>query len=240
VAKNYYLILGISPAATLDEIKSAYRRRAREYHPDRFGADPRPFLDVQEAYAVLSSPAHRQAYDRRMRDIRKRTAAGAAPESLRFKQSAAEPTRSPESRSEFGEASLLHSFRTSYPSFDELFDRLWLNFRDIGHPKAEAPEALHLEFLLTPDEAARGGQVRLMVPAEARCPTCGGCGGVGLYECWRCAGEGKIAGEFPMTLAFPAGTYDGYEAAIPLDRFGIRNLYLSVRFRTSRTGGDES
>ncbi|MFH1574811.1 MAG: DnaJ domain-containing protein [Acidobacteriota bacterium] len=240
MASNYYFILGVAPGATLDEIKSAYRRRAREYHPDQFGADIQPFLDVQEAYAVLSSPAHRTAYDRRLRDVRKHVVTGSAPESLGFRKSAAEPLKPPHPQADLGEASLLQSFRTIHPSFDEIFDRLWRNIAGIARPKAEMPEDLRIEFLLTPDEARRGGHVRLMMPARADCPTCNGSGALGLYECWRCAGEGSISGGFPVTVAFPAGISDGYELAIPLDHLGIRNLFLTVCFRISRAAEESN
>jgi Ca-activated chloride channel homolog len=65
--KDYYATLGISPSATEEEIKRAYRQQARRYHPDS-RTDPTStvlFHDVQQAYAVLSDPARRQAYDRR-------------------------------------------------------------------------------------------------------------------------------------------------------------------------------
>ena len=63
-AKSYYAILGILPTATADEVKTAYRRREKKYHPDRFGEDSSPFLEVQEAYGVSSDPNDRRCYDR--------------------------------------------------------------------------------------------------------------------------------------------------------------------------------
>jgi len=62
----YYRVLGVSKTATPEEIKSAYRRLAKIYHPDR-GADPdteKKFKEIQKAYAVLSDPAKRAQYDR--------------------------------------------------------------------------------------------------------------------------------------------------------------------------------
>ena len=74
------------------------------------------------------------------------------------------------------------------------------------------------------------------MPARAVCPTCRGFGGVGFYECARCAGEGAISGEMPVTVAFPPGLVKDHAVMIPLDRFGIHNLHLTVLFRP--TGGD--
>ncbi len=64
--KNYYKILGVSENAGEEEIKQAYRRLAKEYHPDRRGGDKAAeerFKEISEAYSVLSDPQRRQEYD---------------------------------------------------------------------------------------------------------------------------------------------------------------------------------
>ena len=58
-----YEILGVPQNATTDDIKKAYRKLAREHHPDK-GGDPEKFKKVQEAYEVLSDPEKRQNFDR--------------------------------------------------------------------------------------------------------------------------------------------------------------------------------
>lgn len=62
---TYYQLLQVSSQATSEQIKQAYRRLARKYHPDVAGEDGRDrFLKINEAYQVLSNPLQRREYDR--------------------------------------------------------------------------------------------------------------------------------------------------------------------------------
>ena len=208
MARNYYLILGIGTDASPENIKAAFRQRALELHPDKSGMNSSPFIEAQEAYATLSDPGRRRAYDRQLR------------------QSPVEPV------TELHDISL-DQFGTYSPSFDELFDRLWSNFLGANQPKSETLESLTLEVILDPEEARTEGRVRVEMPAQVACPTCAGHGHVAGYECWRCAGRGGLAGEYPVDIEYPPGIRDGYVMRLPLQRFGIHNFYLTVQFRVS-------
>ncbi|MFA6094766.1 MAG: molecular chaperone DnaJ [Candidatus Paceibacterota bacterium] len=61
--KNYYDILGIQKGSSKDEIKTAFRKLAHKYHPDKDGGDEAKFKEVSEAYSILSDDKKRQEYD---------------------------------------------------------------------------------------------------------------------------------------------------------------------------------
>jgi DnaJ-class molecular chaperone len=227
MAKSYFAILGIPPNATVDEIRSAYRRLAKEFHPDHYEGSSERFRDIQEAYSVLGNSRRRREYEQsiRKRPIKTPLRPNTYPEP--------EPLIPEENPVDIGEVSPVRSFQSFTPSFDEIFDWLWSNFSDLAPPKSGRVQNLTLEVTLTPEQARRGGNARIMVPAQAICPTCHGHGGVGLYECLRCAGEGAISGEMTVSVAFPPGLTKDHAVMIPLDRFGIPNTHITVLFRST-------
>jgi DnaJ-class molecular chaperone len=234
--KNYYLILEVSSDATQEEIRAAYRRLAKELHPDYYEGNNQPFLALQEAYAALSDPARRRTYDRSLQaDRTTGTTSNTQAEPLRPPSPAPEPLI-PEKGSPFdlGRLSVTRSFRGYSPSFDEIFDHLWQNFSPT-HPKVQETKSLNVEVTITSLQAFRGGRVQLMIPARLTCPTCRGHGGVGFFECLRCAGVGVIEGEYPVTVPFPPGVSNNYAVELSLEQLGIQNLYLTVIFKVSDT-----
>ena len=230
MAKSYFAILGISADATADDIRTAYRRLAKEYHPDHYTGGSERFRDIQEAYSVLGNNRRRREYERSIRNVQLKTPI------RRPTYPAPEPLIPEEKPANLGEISPVRSFQSFTPSFDEIFDFLWSNYSSLGQPKSSRVENLTLEVTLTPEQARRGGNARIMVPAQAVCPTCRGYGGIGLYECSRCAGEGSIDGEMPVSVSFPPGLTRDHAVLVPLDRFGIRNVHITVLFRP--TGGN--
>ena len=234
MAKNYYLILGITEDASREDIRAAFRQRAMELHPDRSGMESGPFQEVQEAYSVLGDPERRRRYDRDYGDRRGRQGRGAEP--LVPERPPAEPFRPVEPARGFRDLSPLESFESFTPSFDELFERFWGNFEPWGRPKAERLESLTVEVVISPEEARFGSRVRVRIPARARCAECGGHGSVGFYECWHCEGRGALMTEYPVAVSVPPGTRDGDAVRIPLTQFGIENFYLTLLFRVSAVG----
>jgi DnaJ-class molecular chaperone len=113
---NYYETLGVSWNASGDEIHSAYRRLARQYHPDIAGSgSAEKFREVQQAYETLGQSSRRQAYDLSLRPASRPVHITIIPSRGSFSQ--AEPLVP--SRS-FGAA--------SFSGFDQIFDEVlrWL------------------------------------------------------------------------------------------------------------------
>jgi molecular chaperone DnaJ len=230
--KDYYLLLHLTPEASTEEIRSAYRRRALELHPDQSGSGSDPFLELQEAYTVLSDPARRARYDRKTETIPVHHADSSHYRTTKAGRGySAEPLTPVQPAGGFEDVALFRSFETFSPSFEEIFERLWSNFDLLTRPKEERLESLTVDVSLSPEEAFAGGAVHVMVPARAICPACRGRGSVGPYECWRCEGHGALTGEYPVMVSYPAGLQDDYTVRLSLDRFGIENFYLIVRFR---------
>ena len=234
MGKNYYLILGVTADANGDDIKSAFRRRARELHPDTAGGESGPFLELQEAYGVLSDPQRRRHYDREVHAVTiRRQPWGPVAEPLMRERHRGEIVVPPAPSGNLRKIPLTELFQRENPAFDELFDRWWSNFESLHRPKSEALESLTLEVLLSRAEAQFGGHLQVEVPARATCPACGGHGAMGGYACWHCQGRGVLVTVCPVTIPHPPGLRDGHTARLPLHRFGIENFYLTVLFRVS-------
>lgn len=235
--KNYYIILGIPSDSSQSEIKSAYRRLAKEFHPDYYGQST-PFLTIQEAYSVLSDPIRRRSYDDAVQEKRRLRNRAPVVEDYRTpsRHVEVEPLIPDDRPARSDEASLLRSFHSYGPSLESLTERWLRNFRETNHPKGERLENLTVVIQLSPEQAFHGGHVRLNVPVRLSCSGCNGRGAVGPYECWRCSGQGILSGEYPVIISYPAGITDNHSMQLSLERYGIRNLYLTVQFRISETG----
>jgi DnaJ-class molecular chaperone len=229
MSKNYYVILGVAADASGEDIKSAYRRRARELHPDTSGLACAPFQELQEAFSVLVDPQRRREYDR------KREVAAPASTFRGHEVRAVQPTRPPAEplRAPARAASLLRDFDRYGPSFEAIRDRFWRNFEPTPRPKSEHAEPLTVEVVLTPEEARYGGRVRLWVPSKMACGPCRGLGAVGPYICRRCEGQGSITAEKSLELQYPPGIRDLSAIRLPLANLGVHNLHLVALFRVA-------
>ncbi len=229
--KNYYIILGISTDSSQQEIKAAYRRLAKTFHPDIYGEQHSPFPAIQEAYDVLSDPRRRLDYDRQLQ-----------PRPVVRHQSAAEPLSTPGRV----DVELLAPRRPSVsgryrqpadfyqlhrPLFDTFIERL---FGDTGYRQHHAGRnraaPLTVDVALTARQAAYGGQLRLVLPARWLCPECGGCESGRSFSCRRCGSAGVIDGEVPVIISLPAGIGEGHSMTYSLEHLGAHHGAVTIRF----------
>ena len=153
--ENYYLILGVSQSESPAGIRARYRDLVRTLHPDVAGAQSTSaFQKIAEAYAVLATPLARRRHDAELA-----TWEGSPP---------VQGIGDPVAPGRWEPVSLFAEHLAVQPSFDALLERLFRNFTGIV-PKAERPEGLTFEVILTPDEAVRGVEVPIAVPRILSC-----------------------------------------------------------------------
>lgn len=229
MARDYYLILGIGADATPDQIKAAYRQRAKSVHPDHAGGSSEPFQDVQQAYEVLSDPARRKVYDDQL--------AGERRSRRRARQPEPEPLIPTGPRAPYRPAQDAFREPGASPLFQALFDSLWDEPDPWTLPRSGRDQDLHVEVDLTWEQARRGGHIQVWLPVQTPCPACyerGESGlflGWGLSACPHCRGSGVLEKAVPLSLSFSAGVPDGATARLPLDPLGIHHTSLVVHIR---------
>ena len=166
--KSLYDALGVSKTASQDEIKKAYRKLARQYHPDTNAGDKETeerFKEIQGAYDVLSDPEKRKKYD----------AFGAADGRAGF------PGGGGNFNFDFGDISDL------FGGFGDIFGR--------GQSRQRAGRGadLQAEVNLSFEDSLRGVETQIPVEAEVACRECGGSGGQpgsSPQVCPECKGRG--------------------------------------------------
>jgi molecular chaperone DnaJ len=191
--KDYYEILGVSRDATDKAIKKAYRKLAKQYHPDTYQGDKKEaedkFKEISEAYEVLIDSDKRAKYDQ----IGSRVAEDAfGPEGFDWSHF----THSQDVEDIFGSAIFESFFRSpSSPGFEGsggIFDTLYGGGEGIERAARGADVRLRLDITL--EEAARGIAKRIEVPMSRPCKACGGSGTRSGKSsvCPYCKGTGQV------------------------------------------------
>ena len=222
--KDYYRLLGISRKATTAQIKKAYHRMAKRFHPDHNPGDKAAenrFKDVNEAYEVLSDKRKRAQYDNILRYqatgfdfiermARKAQRQGAAGLDLdELKRMFTGKKRGKTSKGKKGAAEgkgtasegILDGLGINGFSdvLDIIFDKSGEESDKKEPKKATKGEDIHYSITVTASMAKKGGKAKLCIPVEESCNECKGSGakaGTKAPVCTDCKGRGQI----PQTL----------------------------------------
>jgi molecular chaperone DnaJ len=193
--KDFYSVLGLASNASPDEIKKAYRKLAKKYHPDANANDPKAgerFKEISEANTVLSDPEKRKQYD----EMRRLGAFDGGFGGF----GGARSTRGPGTRGATSQTINFQDFDIGgLGGLGDLFSSMFgggetrQSARQAGPEKGQTVEAtLDIPFRT----AARGGKVPIDLEVSEECPTCHGNGaapGASLRICPDCNGRGVIS-----------------------------------------------
>jgi len=253
VEQDYYELLGVGKGADDASIKAAYRRLAKEHHPDRKNGckeSESRFKAINEAYDVLKDPQKRAAYDRFGKAAFQNGGGGHDP---------------------FGNA--------GFEGFSDIFSTIFGEFMDPRGARQNAARGADLRYdlELSLEEAFTGAEKTISVDALARCTKCNGrgctasdncaracatCGGMGKVRaqqgffvvergcptcrgsgevisdpCRECQGEGRVIAKRSLSVKIPAGVDEGTRIRVAGEgEAGIRSaasgdLYLFVHMK---------
>jgi molecular chaperone DnaJ len=211
---DYYETLGVARKASADEIRKAYRKLARKFHPDLNPGDKSAeerFKNVQEAYDVLSDPKKRPMYDQ-YGFYSESGFPGAGPGGASGGPHPGMDFDGFDFSDYFSGATAGGGRRTETGSggFRDIFSQFFGGRGGAQPPQAEPEKGGDLEYVMDIDfwQAIRGTQARLNITRYEVCATCHGTGGSGAGEaaCPQCHGSGNVtqmAGAMKFNLTCP-------------------------------------
>ncbi|WP_298566937.1 molecular chaperone DnaJ [uncultured Aliiroseovarius sp.] len=175
--RDYYEVLGASKGASADELKKAYRKKAKELHPDRNSDNPdaeAQFKEVNEAYEVLKDADKKAAYDR--------FGHAAFDGGMGGRPGGGHPGGNGDFASAFSDV------------FDDLFGD-FMGGRGGGRARAQRGSDLRYNLRVSLEDAFAGLQKTIVVPTSVACEECEGTGAEAGAEptmCPTCSGMGKV------------------------------------------------
>ena len=220
--RDYYEVLGVSRSATEKEIRNAFRKLARQHHPDVNPGDPGAaarFKEINEANEVLSDKERRPLYDRFGRDW------------SRVQQGSGQP----------GPAQGPSQWRTGRVDLGDMggglggvwdiFDRFFGGGGGAAartRTRQRGPAAVEQPIEITLEEALSGTTRSIQVSAQGVCARCGGGGWIGSSVCTECHGQGTTARPVRGEVTIPPGVDSGSRVRVTP---GGHEVVMVVRVR---------
>lgn len=202
--KDYYATLGIPKSAAEKDVKSAYRKLARKWHPDANPDNPKAaeekFKEIQEAYEVLGDADKRKKYDLLGSDWQR--AAQQAEQQRNYRE------RQNETVFDFGG---FNQGAAGGPSgFSDFFDAF---FSGVGGRRQasmrQRGQDLETTIELSLRDAYSGGKKSISLQVEDLCPKCAGKGTIGNKVCPQCHGTGRVLETKRFDVTIPKGVREG-------------------------------
>jgi len=209
VAGDYYKILGVARDASAAEIKKAYRKLARKYHPDVNPGNKDAelkFKEIQEAYTVLSDPEKRKQYDT-FGHVEFDRGEGFDPSAYARRAGVwqdAGPFHF--DFGGFGRAEEMGGFQDLGDLFGQIFGG-GRSTRRKPRPRPGADQEMIIEIDFK--DAVRGTTAVLPVQRQITCSTCGGAGNVHGRVCPACHGAGVVISTERLRIKIPEGVQNG-------------------------------
>jgi molecular chaperone DnaJ len=198
--KDYYALLGVKKTATSDDIRKAFRKLARKYHPDVNPGDKKAeekFKEISEANDVLSDEKKRKVYDQvgfYSDQIDPAQAEAYARQQSQGGQSPVDFGGFDFSGFQGGAGPQQGAGSQSWGSFKDIFSGIFSGAQQPQRPRGPQP-GTDLEYQATVDfwTAIRGGQARIQVNRQETCPSCHGQASTGgPLQCPECDGTGQV------------------------------------------------
>lgn len=240
--KNYYEILGVTVDSSTAEIKSAYRKLARKYHPDiNKEADAiEKFKDITKAYETLSDEKEREQYNTLkgfFRTEQTTTSSQKAEETYREAQSKSSKYQSkfenttPHKEEKKNDKSIIKTIKYWCAKFKK-------SQRTKDNHKPKKGDNITTDVTITPDEVITGSKRIINVRTTSTCPKCYGHRFVNGGKCSECGGKGDITRTKKITVTIPKGIKDGAKLRLKGEGASGKNgglngdLYINIKVET--------
>ena len=227
-SKDYYGILGVGRNASDKEIKQAYRKLARQYHPDVNPGDKtaeEKFKRINEAYEVLSNPDKRQKYDQ-------------FGDQWQYADQFARAGRQQAPSWDFGQGGT--TFHFGADDLGSLFGDLFGAGTRSRRARPRRGRDIEYPIEITLEEAYRGATHTIALQTEEPCAVCKGTGRIQNVSCASCRGAGVVPSVKRLEVKIPAGVKEGSRVRVAgkgEPRYGggaSGDLYLVVSVKRHR------